>query len=96
MDNRQERKTTMRAAPWQRVILVLMVVVGLIACAHKGYQCFEIQQEMKAAVESKQQLEAEKQRLETEKADLQKPEKIEKVARDELGLVKPGEVPYVR
>ena len=93
MDNQRKRQTT---TPWYRFILVLMVVVGVIACAHKGYQCFEIQQEMKAAIESKQQLETEERQLETKKANLQKPEQIEKVARDELGLVKPGEVPYVR
>ena len=34
--------------------------------------------------------------LEQEKAMLQDPKTIEQVARDELGLVKPGEVPYVK
>ncbi len=36
------------------------------------------------------------EKLEEEKKQLQTPEAIEKVAREELGLVKPGEVPYVR
>ena len=46
-----------------------------------------------------QQLQELKQRneeLEQEKAKLQDPKTIEGVAREELGLVKPGEVPYVK
>ena len=41
-------------------------------------------------------LEEEKENLETQKEDLEDPSKLEKKARDELGLVKPGEVPYVK
>lgn len=33
--------------------------------------------------------------LKIEKENLQKPEYIERVARDELGMTKPGEVPYI-
>ena len=38
----------------------------------------------------------ENEELEQEKAKLQYPKAIEGVAREELGLVKPGEVPYVK
>lgn len=33
--------------------------------------------------------------LATEKESLSEPENIEKIAREELGLVKPGEMPYI-
>ena len=33
--------------------------------------------------------------LKTEKSNLEKNEYIEKVAREELGMTKPGEVPYI-
>ena len=38
----------------------------------------------------------EKEELEQKKQDLQDPKKLEQKARDELGLVKPGEMPYVK
>ena len=43
----------------------------------------------------KQQLIEEKNMLEQKKTDLNDPKVIEDKARHELGLVKPGEVPYV-
>lgn len=42
------------------------------------------------------QLEKENEVLKKEKEALETPEKIEEVARQELGLVRPGEVPYVK
>ena len=39
---------------------------------------------------------AEDRKIEQEKAKLQDPKNIENVAREQLGLVKPGEVPYVK
>ncbi|MDU1397599.1 MAG: septum formation initiator family protein [Veillonella parvula] len=43
-----------------------------------------------------QELQQRNEELEQEKARLQDPKTIEGVAREELGLVKPGEVPYVK
>ena len=37
-----------------------------------------------------------REKLEQKKQDLQDPKKLEQKARDELGLVKPGEMPYVK
>lgn len=49
----------------------------------------EIQQDMDRLTDEKEELEQKKQ-------DLQDPKKLEQKARDELGLVKPGEMPYVK
>ena len=43
-----------------------------------------------------QELQQKNDELEQEKAKLQDPKNIENVAREQLGLVKPGEVPYVK
>ena len=43
-----------------------------------------------------QELQQRNDELEQEKAKLQDPKNIENVAREQLGLVKPGEVPYVK
>ena len=43
-----------------------------------------------------EELKEENAKLEAEKEELSKPSNIESIARKELGLVKPGEMPYVK
>lgn len=55
----------------------------------------QVRQQEAELYQERDRLLKEKEDLETKKADLEDPAKLEKKARDELGLVKPGEVPYV-
>ena len=61
-----------------------------------AYHYYEIRQQEAILLEEKAQLETERAELENKKQSLQDAGALEKKARDELGLVKPGEVPYVR
>ena len=65
-------------------VFLCIVVLGIQSYhfAQLKMQEHEIQQDM--------------DRLTDEKEDLQDPKKLEQKARDELGLVKPGEMPYVK
>ena len=51
---------------------------------------------MQPPLQQLQELQQRNDELEQEKAKLQDPKNIENVAREQLGLVKPGEVPYVK
>ena len=60
------------------------------------YRLVAVYQEKQHIEQQLQELKQRNEELEQEKAKLQDPKTIEGVAREELGLVKPGEVPYVK
>ena len=72
-------------------VFLYIVVLGIQSYhfAQLKMQEHEIQQDMDRLTDEKEELEQKKQ-------DLQDPKKLEQKARDELGLVKPGEMPYVK
>ena len=83
-------------SPLLRIIFVIVMVITSYVVVQNVYHFVKVQQQGAELVEEKDRLEEEKENLETQKEDLEDPSKLEKKARDELGLVKPGEVPYVK
>jgi cell division protein FtsB len=74
-------------------LLVLVLVVHDIFGTHGYLAMRRTQQEIKKVQADLQQLNKENLQLEEEVRDLKTdPHKIEKIARDELGLARPGEV----
>jgi cell division protein FtsB len=74
-------------------LLLLALVVHDIFGTHGYLAMRRTQQEIKRVKTDIQQLNKENVKLEDEVKDLKSdPRKIEKIARDELGLAKPGEV----
>jgi cell division protein DivIC len=80
---------------WFTVVLLLIV-------AYFGYVGWQQQVNLskikaeKAEIETKFETVKEKNNaLKAERDSLQSPENVEKIAREELGLVKPGEMPYI-
>ena len=79
-----------------RVFCILIVLISFFITTKNLYHYYELKQQEVYLLQERDRLEQEKEILETKKKDLEDPEKLEQKARDELGLVKPGEVPYVR
>lgn len=79
-----------------RVFCLLIVLISIFITAKSVYHYYELKQQEVYLLQERNRLIKEKEILETKKKDLEDPEKLEQKARDELGLVKPGEVPYVR
>jgi cell division protein FtsB len=74
-------------------LLVLVLVVHDIFGAHGYLAMRRTQQEIKKVTRDLDQLNKENSELEQEVRELKTdPHKIEKIARDELGLARPGEV----
>ena len=84
-----------RKAQDQRIILMWIKRIGIgimvLLLLGQAYRLVAVYQEKQL-----QELQQRNEELEQEKARLQDPKTIEGVAREELGLVKPGEVPYVK
>ena len=75
-------------SPFLRVLFVIVVLLSLYIVLHSGYHFYQIRQQ--------ERLSKEKAELAKKREDLKDDGQLEKKARQELGLVKPGEVPYVR
>ena len=88
---RREKKTGGRSVVKIVLAVILFVVIGM-----KTYELYEISEKHRELQLQLEQIREKNTRLEEEKAALETPERIEQIARDELGLVKPGEIPYVK
>lgn len=77
--------------------LTVIVLLGYFLYVSFGHQSnmSAINQETEVMRLKLEQLKETNKKLKAEKERLQDPVHIEKMAREELGLVKPGEVPYM-
>lgn len=82
-------------SPALRIIFVVVTLITAFVLVQNVYHYVQVRQQEAEFYQERDRLLKEKEDLETKKADLEDPAKLEKKARDELGLVKPGEVPYV-
>ncbi len=74
--------------------LVVIVYLGCLIIKQEWYLS-EVRQETAITQERLNEAQNLNQKLKEEKSNLEKPEYVEKVAREELGMTKPGEVPYI-
>lgn len=98
--NRKKKKPLLirlfPTSPLLRIILVLCIILAAILMVQNSYHFYRVKQQEAELLQERDKLLQEKQELEEKKESLQQDETVEQKARDELGLVKPGEVPYVR
>ncbi len=90
---------TRRGRRPRRGVLVALVLVGLVAGILGGVfpfrQMFAHHRQVDAAEQQLADLQAANAELEGEIAKLQSPVEIERIAREQFGLVRPGETGYV-
>lgn len=79
------------------IIGVFVVIIGYIAILIFKQEMYisELNSQTSAAQQRLEQAQRENEALTEEKQKLRQPEYIEKVAREELGMTRPGEVPYI-
>ena len=80
---------------WSLISRVL-ILVFLGVLIRQGAKMVQMYQEKIRVEKQLEELKIENQKLEAEKAELADPKVLEQVARKELGLVRPGESPYVK
>lgn len=83
-------------SPLLRIIFAIAMTISCYLVIQNAYHFVQVKRQESVLLQEKQRLEEEKAKLEKQKEDLQDMGKLEKKAREELGLVKPGEVPYVK
>lgn len=85
-----------RRPKWLRLFLFFIIVLSVLFLGRKAYDYYELRCQISEAEQIRQELQEEKADLEKRKQELNDPAVIERKARDDLGMVKPGEVPYVK
>ncbi len=79
-----------------RILAAAAAILLLAFVIRSGYSIWVLREEIAAEEVKKQELMKENAELEARKKELQDPAVIERKARDDLGMVKPGELPYVK
>lgn len=80
--------------PYFAVLLALLVLAGLMLTGPVD-RFLDGRARVELLERQQRALDGENARLETHRRDLEDPARIELLAREELGLIKPGERPYV-
>jgi len=80
---------------WFRVLVLLTAAYFLYLAVGQQFELYTIQRETASLQERIAELEHSNKTLTDEKSRLSSPAYVEKIAREQLGLVKPGEVPYI-
>jgi cell division protein FtsL len=80
---------------WFRLTVVLLAGYFFYMMAGQQSQLDAIERERQAATQRLEQAQQQNAALAEERNRLNDPAYIEKLARDELGLAKPGETPYM-
>lgn len=80
---------------WFRLILLCVTGYFIYVLGGQQMDLQAIQKEKETARQKLEQLQQVNANLNDERSKLSKPSYIEKIAREELGLVKPGEIPYI-
>ncbi len=80
---------------WFRVLVLLTAAYFLYLAVGQQFELYTIHRETASLQERIAELEQANKSLTTEKSQLSSPNYVEKIAREQLGLVKPGEVPYI-
>lgn len=90
----QHRRAAGRRIRLRGLTLFLLALVSycLVITARAEWQIYHLRRELAAAQQRRQSLLEERQALERELRRLADPAYLERVAREELGLVRPGEV----
>lgn len=86
------RRKKVRLPKYIKVVLAVLLAYLIFLFAWGGYQIWDLNNKIAELEKEKALFKKQQQSLEKEIRDLQDPEIIEKIARESLGMVKPGEI----
>jgi cell division protein DivIC len=95
MGKQENRKTSGRRLDWFVVLMVGIVGYFSYMMVSQHFYLNSVNQDYDAAQQRLQSAQQENDALQQEKAQLNDPAYIEKIAREELGMTRQGEMPYI-
>ena len=95
MGKQENRKTSGRRLDWFVVLMVGIVGYFSYMMVSQHFYLNSVNRDYDAAQQRLQSAQQENDALQEEKAQLNDPAYIEKIAREELGMTRQGEMPYI-
>ena len=95
MGKQENRKTSGRRLDWFVVLMVGIVGYFSYMMVSQHFYLNSVNQDYDAAQQRLQSAQQENDALQQEKAQLNDPAYIEKIAREELGMTRQGDMPYI-
>ncbi len=95
MGKQENRKTSGRRLDWFVVLMVGIVGYFSYMMVSQHFYLNSVNRDYDAAQQRLQSAQQENDALQQEKAQLNDPAYIEKIAREELGMTRQGEMPYI-
>ena len=95
MGKQENRKTSGRRLDWFVVLMVGIVGYFSYMMVSQHFYLNSVNQDYDAAQQRLRSAQQENDALQQEKAQLNDPAYIEKIAREELGMTRQGEMPYI-
>ena len=83
-------------SPFLRILCVIVIMSTVYIAGYSMYHFYEIKVQEARLTEEKKHLLEMQEALQEKKKDLEDPSVIEKKAREDLGLVKEREIPYIK
>ena len=99
MGRRKKTPLLKRLFPYSafwRILFVIVVMSTVYIAGYSMYHFYEIKVQEARLTEEKKHLLEMQEALQEKKKDLEDPSVIEKKAREDLGLVKEREIPYIK
>lgn len=93
--NRANRDDKSKSSMWFIVILAIVIGYSCFTLFNQQTMLNALNEDTDKATERLQRAEQMHSALETEMDNLNKPEYLEKLAREELGMTRSGELPYI-
>lgn len=81
---------------WFKIIFFVVIGYFVYVCVQQQFEISKIHSEMELTKNKLEQTNQLNESLQEERNRLSTPAYVEKLAREELGLVKPGEMPYIQ
>lgn len=83
-------------SPFLRILFIIVIMSTVYIAGYSMYHFYEIKVQESRLTEEKKHLLEMQEALQEKKKDLEDPSVIEKKAREDLGLVKEREIPYIK
>ncbi|MBE6099101.1 MAG: cell division protein FtsL [Anaerovibrio sp.] len=88
-------KPQRRQINWFAIIMIILFLLAAFKLGEQAITYRDLSQDRIKAEERLKAAQEENEKLMNEKAQLDDPEYVEKLAREQLGMTKQGEIPYV-
>ncbi len=88
-------KPQRRQINWFAIIMIILFLLAAFKLGEQAITYRDLSQDRIKAEERLKAAQEENEKLMNEKAQLDDPEYVEKLAREQLGMTKQGEIPYI-